>query len=101
MSKNDYYTVLGVARDASDQDIKSAYRKGVELIYRQLQDLLARRGVTPVETVGQAFDPRVHQAVIYEASPGHDDGEVIEELRRGYMHGERLLRPAMVKVAKA
>ncbi len=78
-----------------------AYRKGVELIYRQFQDLLARRGVTPIEAVGHDFDPRVHQAITHEESPGHRDGEVIDEVRRGYMHGERLLRPAMVKVAKA
>jgi molecular chaperone GrpE len=79
----------------------ATYRKGVELIYKQLQDLLARRGVTPIEAVGQPFDPRIHQAITYESSPGRSEGEVIEEVRRGYMHGERLLRPAMVKVAKA
>jgi molecular chaperone GrpE len=79
----------------------AAYRKGVELIYKQLQDLLARRGVTPIDAVGKPFDPRFHQAIIYESSPGRAEGEVVEEVRRGYMHGERLLRPAMVKVAKA
>jgi molecular chaperone GrpE len=79
----------------------TAYRQGVELIYKQLQDLLARRGVTAIEAVGQPFDPHVHQAITYESSPGHAEGEVIEEVRRGYRHGDRLLRPAMVKVAKA
>src|SRR5512133_1057486 len=78
-----------------------AYRKGVELIYKQLQDLLARRGVTPIDAVGKDFDPRFHQAITHEESPGRREGEVIDEVRRGYMHGERLLRPAMVKVAKA
>lgn len=78
-----------------------AYRKGVELIYKQLQDLLAKRGVKPIEAVGQPFDPRFHQAITYESSPGRAEGEVIDEVRRGYMHGDRLLRPAMVKVAKA
>jgi molecular chaperone GrpE len=77
------------------------YRKGVELIYKQLQDMLARRGVKPVETSGQPFDPRFHQAITYETSPGRAEGDVIEEVRRGYMLGDRLLRPAMVKVAKA
>jgi molecular chaperone GrpE len=79
----------------------AAYRKGVELIYKQLQDLLAKRGVTPIEAVGAPFDPRFHQAVTYEPSPGHAEGEVLEVVRRGYMHGDRLLRPAMVKVARA
>jgi molecular chaperone GrpE len=78
-----------------------AYRQGIELIYRQLQDLLARRGVTPVDAVGRMFDPRVHQALTYESSPGRAEGEVIGEVRRGYTLGDRLLRPAMVKVAKA
>ncbi len=55
----------------------------------------------PIEALGADFDPNVHQAVMHEASPGHREGEVIEELRRGYMLGDRLLRPAMVKVAKA
>jgi molecular chaperone GrpE len=77
------------------------YRKGVELIDKQLQDLLAKRGVKVIEAVGQEFDPRFHQAITYESSPGHAEGEVIEEVRRGYTLGERLLRPAMVKVAKA
>jgi molecular chaperone GrpE len=78
-----------------------AYRKGVELIHKQLQDLLARRGVTRIEAVGKDFDPRFHQAITHEESESHRDGEVIDEVRRGYMHGDRLLRPAMVKVAKA
>jgi molecular chaperone GrpE len=77
-----------------------ALRKGVELIHRQLLDLLRKRGVTPIEALGADFDPQVHQAVIHEPSQTHRDGEVVEELQRGYTQGERLLRPAMVKVAK-
>ena len=78
-----------------------SYRKGVEIIYKQLADLLTRRGVTVMDVLGNDFDPHVHQAVAHEESPGARDGEVIEELRRGYKLGDRLLRPAMVKVAKA
>ncbi|MGE0362070.1 MAG: nucleotide exchange factor GrpE [Vicinamibacterales bacterium] len=78
-----------------------AYRAGVELIHRQLLDLLKKRGVTPVDTVGTTFDPHLHQAVAYDESPGVPDGQVIGELRRGYRLGERLLRPALVRVAKA
>jgi molecular chaperone GrpE len=77
-----------------------AYRRGVELIHRQLQDILRKRGVTPIETVGADFDPYYHQAVMYEPAEGRRDGEIIEELRRGYMLGDRLLRASMVKVAK-
>lgn len=78
-----------------------AYRKGIELIHAKLHDLLRKHRVRPIEALGADFDPNLHQAVIHEASPDHREGEVIGELRRGYMIGDRLLRPAMVKVAKA
>ena len=78
----------------------AAYRKGVELIHAKLNDLLRRQGVQPIESLGADFDPNVHQAVIHESSPEHREGEVIAELARGYTLGDRLLRPAMVKVAK-
>jgi molecular chaperone GrpE len=78
----------------------AAYRRGVELIHRQLTELLRKRGVRPIEALGAAFDPHYHQAVSYDAAEGRTDGEVIEELRRGYLLGDRLLRPSMVRVAK-
>lgn len=82
-------------------DQAEAYRKGVELILKRLLDTLQRRGVTAVESLGQPFDPHRHQAVTYEPVDGKADGEIIEEYARGYLLGDRLLRPAMVKVAKA
>jgi molecular chaperone GrpE len=77
------------------------YRKGVELIHQQMVELLRRRGVTPIDSVGAEFDPNIHQAVAHEVSADHKEGEVMEEYARGYKLGDRLLRPAMVKVAKA
>jgi molecular chaperone GrpE len=77
------------------------YRRGVELIYRQLLDLLGRYGVTPLEVIGVDFDPHLHEAVAYGPAPGRREGEIVEEVRRGYKMGDRLLRPAMVKVARA
>lgn len=77
-----------------------AYRRGVELIHRHLLELLRKRGVRPIEALGADFDPHFHQAVSHEPAEGRREGEVIEEFRRGYMLGDRLLRPAMVKVAK-
>ena len=77
------------------------YRKGVELIHQQMTELLRKRGVKLLQAVGADFDPRIHQAVAHEVSPEHREGEVMEELRPGYMLGDRLLRPVMVKVAKA
>jgi molecular chaperone GrpE len=94
---DDFERALGVAGDGP----ADAYRKGVELIHTKLHEILRRHGVKPIEAVGQDFDPNVHQAVVHEPSDTHRDGEVIEELRRGYLRGDRLLRPAMVKVAKA
>ncbi len=79
----------------------ASYKKGVELIHTKLHDLLRKQGVRPIEAVGADFDPNLHQAVVHEQSPGHHEGEVIAELARGYTIGDRLLRPAMVKVAKA
>jgi molecular chaperone GrpE len=79
----------------------ASYRKGVELIHAKLHDVLRKHHVTPIESLGTLFDPNVHQAVMHESSPEHAEGVVIGELRRGYMLGDRLLRPAMVKVAKA
>lgn len=87
----------------ADADITTAgsYREGVELIQRRLLEVLDKRGVTPIDATAQDFDPEVHQAVATEALNGHRDGEVIEELRRGYLLHGRLLRAAMVRVAKA
>jgi molecular chaperone GrpE len=90
---------LAVTVDAGEGG--GAYRKGVELIHSKLRDLLRKQGVTPIEALGADFDPNIHQAVLHEVSPDHRDGEVIGELRKGYKLGDRLLRPAMVKVAKA
>lgn len=87
-----------LAADARDGD---AYRRGVEIIHKQLLDVMTRRGVAPIEAVGTDFDPNLHQAVAHEPSDGHRDGEVVAELRRGYTLRQRLLRPSMVKVAKA
>jgi molecular chaperone GrpE len=77
------------------------YRRGVEIIHKQTLDLLARRGVKPLDALGADFDPHLHQAVASEPADGHRDGEVVEVLRKGYLLNERLLRPAMVKVAQA
>lgn len=83
----------------AEGEAAEAYRRGVELIHRQLLELLRQRGARPIEALGASFDPHLHQAVAHEAAPGKREGEVIEEYRRGYMLGNRLLRPSMVKVA--
>jgi molecular chaperone GrpE len=78
----------------------ASYQRGVELMYHKLMDILGKRGVRPIEALGADFDPYYHQAVSHEHAEGKREGEIIEEFRRGYMLGDRLLRPSMVKVAK-
>ncbi len=85
---------LQVKADAAD------LRNGVELIYKQLQDALAKLGVRAIPAKGEQFDPHVHEAIEMVETSDAPDHEVIEELQRGYKIKDRLLRPAMVKVAK-
>ena len=96
---DDLERALAAAPGEGTAQTVASYRTGVELIYKQLAELLRKRNVTAIEAKGADFDPHVHQAVATEPSASHRDNEVIEELRRGYRLGERLLRPAMVKVA--
>ncbi len=77
----------------------SHFLHGVELIYKQLNDVLEELGVQPVSSVGQPFDPHLHEAVATERSDDYEPDTVIQELLRGYLLGGKLLRPAMVKVS--
>jgi molecular chaperone GrpE len=78
-----------------------SFRAGLELIQRQLAELLKKRGVSTIEALGADFDPHQHQAVAYEEVSGAREGEVVGVMAKGYKLGDRLLRPALVKVAKA
>jgi molecular chaperone GrpE len=73
--------------------------RGFELIYKQLQDTLARSGLKPIEAKGKQFDPNYHQAVSTEASEELEENTVVHEMRKGYTLNGRLLRPAMVTVS--
>jgi molecular chaperone GrpE len=75
-------------------------RSGIELIDKQFHDVLAKLGVEPLEAEGQEFDPNYHQAVQMVETNDVKDNHVIDELQRGYKLKERLLRPAMVRVAR-
>ena len=86
---------LALSAQGSAEDLK----RGVEMIHRQMQELLRRFGVTEVPAVGQPFDPTQHEAVAREESAEVKTPTVTAELRRGYKLHDRLLRPAMVKVA--
>jgi molecular chaperone GrpE len=73
--------------------------EGVRLVERKLRGVLESEGVTPIEAVGQPFDPNVHEAVLHEETADHPDNHVIAELQRGYRLHDRVLRPALVRVA--
>ena len=83
--------------DASAESIRS----GVELVYKQFLDILNKEGLIPIDTVGETFDPHVHDAALVETTcdPGLDN-QVVQELQKGYCFGDRVLRAAVVKVAK-
>ncbi len=75
------------------------YREGVELLYKQLLDTLSRAGVVPIESEGKPFDPHLHEALSRREDTNHEVDTVVQELRRGYLFKDRLLRPAQVIVA--
>jgi molecular chaperone GrpE len=75
-------------------------KSGIKLVYDQMCGTLTRYGVKPVETVGQQFDPNKHEAIVHAESEELAPGTVVEELQKGYYLEERLLRPAMVSVAR-
>jgi molecular chaperone GrpE len=80
-------------------DAHESWVDGVRLVERKLRGVLESEGVTPIEALGQPFDPNIHEAVVHEDTTEHPDNEVIGELQRGYRLHDRVLRPALVKVA--
>ena len=88
---------LAAAREGTDA---RTILDGVEMTVKALLDFLRAQGVTPVDSVGQAFDPARHEAVDHVASQAHPPNTVVDEFHRGYQIGERILRPARVSVAK-
>jgi molecular chaperone GrpE len=76
-----------------------AWIEGVKLVERKLRGVLESEGVTPIEAVGQVFDPNLHEAVAHEESTEHADNEVIGEVQRGYRLHDRVIRPSLVRVA--
>ncbi|MFY9495842.1 MAG: nucleotide exchange factor GrpE [Halanaerobiales bacterium] len=86
-----------LAQEGSGED----FRKGIEMIHRQLLDFLAKQGVENIEAVGKEFDHNYHNAVLQVESEEHESGIVVEELQKGYiLNKELVIRPSMVKVAK-
>ncbi|UCZ54485.1 nucleotide exchange factor GrpE [Bacillus shivajii] len=81
-----------------ESDETNSLLQGMEMVYRQLKDALEKEGVKPIQTVGETFDPQIHQAVMQVESDEYDSNVVVEELQKGYKLNDRVIRPAMVKV---
>jgi molecular chaperone GrpE len=77
----------------------ATWAEGIELIYRKLLAILEAEGVQQMDADGQFFDPNLHEAISQENSPEHESGQIIEVIKRGYLLGERVIRPALVRVA--
>jgi molecular chaperone GrpE len=91
------YDNLVRALEQSTED--EAYRKGVEMIMAQFKEIIAELGVTEIATLGHKFDPTLHEAVIHEGDDTKGEGEIVQEFRKGFKLGDKVIRFAMVKVA--
>jgi len=89
------------AMETMDSSIRqNPWASGLDLIQRKLQQVLLQEGVEEIPAEGDRFDPMVHQAVTYEEAGGHEEGEIIAEVQKGYRLGDRVLRASMVRVAR-
>jgi molecular chaperone GrpE len=84
---------------ASDHGDGAALKAGIEMVYKQLMDTLAKNGMEVIKAAGEKFDPNFHQAVMREQSADAEEDTILDELQRGYLVGGKVIRPSMVKVA--
>lgn len=91
------YDNLVRALEQSTED--EAYRKGVEMIMAQFKEILTAFGVTEIDALGKKFDPKLHEAVFHEGDETRGEGEIVQEFRKGFKMGDKVIRFAMVKVA--
>ena len=87
------------ALESIPDDAHEGWVEGIRLVERKLRNVLESEGVTQIEALGQPFDPNLHEAVVHEETAEHPDNEVTGELQRGYRLRDRVIRPALVKVA--
>lgn len=93
---DNFERALSAAKDNKDYE---ALQKGVDMIYRQLDQVLVQEGLEPIASVGQPFNPEYHQAIMQVESDEHEEGIVLEEMQKGYKLKDKVLRVAMVKVS--
>jgi molecular chaperone GrpE len=90
---------LDSTKDEKNED--RSIKEGVKLISKQFKEVLEKEGLKKLEIQGKKFDPNLHYAVEYQESDKHEDNEIVKEIRPGYLFHERVIRPAMVVVAKS
>jgi molecular chaperone GrpE len=86
-------------QNAPENGEAAEWAAGIDLVNRKLLTILENEGVTAMETIGEMFDPNLHEAIAQEESEDHESGQIIEEIQKGYLIGERVLRAALVRVA--
>jgi molecular chaperone GrpE len=82
------------------ESVQAAWMEGLKLIDQKLKNLLEGEGITPIPVENVAFDPVLHEAISHEENPDFESGQIIEVVQKGYTIGERVIRPALVRVAK-
>jgi molecular chaperone GrpE len=95
-----YLTIMDDLERALQNKSTDPWADGIELIYRKLKSILENEGLKRIEADGQMFDPNFHEAITSEAGEGYESGQIIAVVQTGYMLGERVIRPAMVRVAQ-
>ena len=86
--------------ESAPAEVDESWLKGIKLTLQQLDELLTAQGVSPIEAVGQPFDPTLHEAIGHEESDELPEDTVVSEVRRGYRLHDRVVRPALVRVAR-
>jgi molecular chaperone GrpE len=93
---DNFERALAASRQAKDLD---ALLKGIEMTAKQLDQVLEQEGLKAIETVGEPFNPEFHQAIMQVESEAHEEGIIVEEIQKGYILKDKVIRPAMVKVS--
>ncbi len=94
--KDNFERALTSSKETNDFD---ALVKGIDMVYRHLEQMMEQEGVMPIEAVGQLFNPQFHEAIMQVEAEGVEEGIIVEEIVKGYMMKDRVIRPAMVKVS--
>ncbi|MTI66616.1 MAG: nucleotide exchange factor GrpE [Firmicutes bacterium] len=84
----------------SKEDKEKSFYEGMEMVYKQMMDILKKKGLEEIEALGKEFDPNLHQAVLHEESDEYEEDIVSDVLQKGYKLKDRVVRPSMVKVSK-